>query len=88
MIWTTPAHAATSKRGSQERTMKLYRFLSGPDDASFCHKVTAALNKGWHLFGSPTYAYDRKNKTMRCGQAVVKYIEGVDYQPGIKLGDY
>ncbi|MGB3387993.1 MAG: DUF1737 domain-containing protein, partial [Pseudaminobacter sp.] len=22
--------------------MKLYRFLTGPDDASFCHKVTAA----------------------------------------------
>ena len=52
--------------------MKLYRFLTGPDDASFCHKVTAALNKGWHLFGSPTYAYDKKAKTMRCGQAVVK----------------
>ncbi|TIU73423.1 MAG: DUF1737 domain-containing protein, partial [Mesorhizobium sp.] len=26
--------------------MKLYRFLSGPDDSAFCHKVTAALNKG------------------------------------------
>jgi hypothetical protein len=34
--------------------MKLYRFLTGPDDASFCHKVTAALNKGWQLHGSPT----------------------------------
>ncbi|TJW86346.1 MAG: DUF1737 domain-containing protein, partial [Mesorhizobium sp.] len=51
--------------------MKLYRFLSGPDDSSFCHKVTAALNKGWHLFGSPTYCYDKQTKTMRCGQAVV-----------------
>ena len=68
--------------------MKLYRFLSGPDDASFCHKVTAALNKGWHLFGSPTYAFDAESKTMRCGQAVVKDVEGVDYDPGIKLGDY
>lgn len=43
--------------------MKLYRFLSGPDDSSFCHKVTAALNKGWHLFGSPTYAYDKQTKS-------------------------
>lgn len=33
--------------------MKLYRFLTGPDDASFCHKVTAAINKGWHIYGSP-----------------------------------
>ncbi len=23
--------------------MKLYRFLTGPDDASFCHRVTDAL---------------------------------------------
>ena len=40
--------------------MKLYGSLTGPDDASFCHKVTAALNKGWHLFGSSTYGFDAK----------------------------
>ena len=68
--------------------MKLFRFLTGPDDASFCHKVTAALNKGWHLFGSPTYAYDVESRTMRCGQAVVKDVEGVEYQAEMKLGDY
>ena len=67
--------------------MRLYRFLSGPDDSSFCHKVTAALNKGWHLYGSPTYAMDPKKKVMRCGQAVVKDVDGVDYDPGIKLSD-
>jgi len=66
--------------------MRLYRFLSGPDDASFCHKVTAALNKGWHLYGSPTYAFD--GKEMRCGQAVVKDVDGVEYTPDIKLSDY
>ena len=43
-------------RSYKEEIMKLYRFLTGPDDSSFCHKVTAALNKGWHLYGSPTYA--------------------------------
>jgi hypothetical protein len=68
--------------------MRLYRFLSGPDDASFCHKVTAALNKGWHLYGSPTYSYDRKQKAMRCGQAVVKDVDGAEYTPEIKLSDY
>ncbi len=68
--------------------MRLYRFLSGPDDSSFCHKVTSALNKGWHLYGSPTYAMDPKKKVMRCGQAVVKDVDGVDYDPGIKLSDY
>lgn len=68
--------------------MKLFRFLTGPDDASFCHKVTAALNKGWHLFGSPTYAYDVETRTMRCGQAVVKDVEDAEYEPDMKLGDY
>jgi hypothetical protein len=68
--------------------MKLYRFLTGPDDASFCHKVTAALNKGWHLFGSTTYAYDAETKTMRCGQAVVKDVEGKEYDPEMKLGEW
>jgi hypothetical protein len=67
--------------------MKLYRFLSGPDDATFCHKVTAALNKGWHLFGSPTYAYDAETRSMRCGQAVVKDVEGKDYDPEMKLSE-
>lgn len=68
--------------------MRLYRFLTGPDDSSFCHKVTAALNKGWLLHGAPTYAYDPEAKVMRCGQAVYKEVDGVDYTPEIKLGSY
>ena len=48
----------------------------------------AALNKGWLLHGGPTYAFDAETKTMRCGQAVFKEVDGVDYDPGIKLGDY
>jgi len=67
--------------------LKLYRFLTGPDDSSFCHKVTAALNKGWHLFGSPVYSYNAETKTMMAGQAVVKDVEGKDYHPDIKLGE-
>ncbi len=67
--------------------MKLYRLLTAPDDASFCHKVTAALNKGWELHGSPTYAFDSASGTMRCGQAVVKDVPGKDYHPDMKLGE-
>lgn len=67
--------------------MKLYRMLTGPDDSSFCHKVTAALSKGWELSGSPTYAYDAASQTMRCGQAVVKEVVGKDYHPDMKLGE-
>lgn len=66
--------------------MKLYRFLSADDTSEFCHKVTAALNQGWELYGDPTYAFDGANGVMRCGQAVVKEKAG-DYAPGMKLGE-
>ena len=66
--------------------MKLYRFLSEDDTSAFCHKVSAALNKGWALHGEPTYAFDAARGVMRCGQAVVKEVHG-DYSPDIKLAD-
>ena len=66
--------------------MKLYRMLTEDDTSAFCHKVTAALNKGWALYGSPTYAYDESTGKMRCGQAVTKEAPG-EYTPDIKLGE-
>jgi hypothetical protein len=63
----------------------LYRFLTGDDTSEFCHKVSLALSKGWHLHGGPTYAYDANAQAMRCGQAVIKEIAG-DYAPDLKLG--
>ncbi len=65
--------------------MKLYRLLTEDDTAAFCHKVTEALNRGWELHGSPSYAYDAGKGVMRCAQAVVKEVEG-EYSPDIRLG--
>lgn len=67
--------------------MKVYRFLTGPDDASFCHKVTLALSRGWELHGSPSYAYNGEARQMQCGQAVVKDVPGRDYSPDMKLSE-
>ena len=67
--------------------MKLYRFLTGQDDAAFCHRVTDALNKGWALHGSPTYAYNSTANLMMAGQAIVKEVEGKDYSPDMKLSE-
>ncbi len=67
--------------------MKLYRLLTEDDTSAFCHKVTDALNKGWELYGSPTYAFDAEKGVMRCGQAVVKEAEGT-YTPDTKLGQH
>lgn len=67
--------------------MKLYRYLTGPDDAAFCHRVSEALSQGWVLHGGPTLAFDAARNQMMCGQAVTKDVEG-DFHPDIKLSDY
>lgn len=66
--------------------MLAYRYLTEEDTSAFCHKVTAALAKGWSLHGSPSYAFDAAAGVMRCGQAVVKEVDA-DYDPAMKLGD-
>ena len=52
--------------------MKAYRFLTGKDDSSFCHRVTATLNTGWELHGAPTLTFDQKRGEVVCGQAITE----------------
>lgn len=66
--------------------MKAYRYITGKDDAAFCHRITAALNAGWQLYGNPTLTYDAEKKQVICGQAIVKDVEGITYEPGMELG--
>ena len=54
--------------------MKLYRYLTGPDDAAFCLRVSEALNNGWELHGGPTLTFD--GNRVIAGQAVVKEVPG------------
>jgi len=56
--------------------MRLYRLLTGGDDAAHCKRVSEALNKGWHLYGSPSLTFDTATGKVVCGQAVVKDVEG------------
>ncbi|MEK1895193.1 MAG: DUF1737 domain-containing protein [Rhizobium sp.] len=67
--------------------MKLYRLLTGQDDAAFCHRVTDALNKGWSLNGSPSLTFNTKTGQVMCAQAIVKEVEGKDYHPDMKLSE-
>ncbi|MCV2447367.1 MULTISPECIES: DUF1737 domain-containing protein [Paracoccus] len=64
---------------------KIYRLLTEEDTSAFCHKVSAALSKGWELYGSPSYGFDAASGKMRCAQAVTKDIAD-DYHPEMKLG--
>jgi hypothetical protein len=46
-----------------------YRLLTGPDDKSFCERVSAALDQGYQLYGSPAITFNGE----RCivAQAVI-----------------
>ena len=54
--------------------MKLYRLLTGGDDAAFCKRVSEALNKGWELYAAPTMSFDSTSGRVICGQAIVKEV--------------
>lgn len=69
-------------------TATLYRYLTGPDDSTFCHRVSEAINKGWQLYGPPTLTFDPVKGRVICGQAIVKEVEDVAYSPDMKLSDY
>lgn len=49
--------------------LKTYRFLTGLDDASFCQKVSDALDEGYRLYGEPIM--HSHNGELVCGQAVI-----------------
>lgn len=68
--------------------MKLYRFLTGPDDAAFCKRVSAALSKGWSLAGPSSLTYDSAKGTVICGQPIVKDVPGVDWSDDVTLSEW
>lgn len=52
--------------------MKVYRYLTGKDDSSFCARVTQALNEGYELYGSPTMTFNGIEVIV--GQAITKDV--------------
>lgn len=64
--------------------MKLYRYLTGPDDKHFCLRVSEALNQGWELYGGPTLTFDAARGQIIAGQAVVKESPG-EFRPDMDL---
>ncbi len=62
--------------------MKLYRYLTGPDDKAFCMRVSEALNKGWTLYGGPTLSFNGKETI--AGQAIIKEVDG-EFSTGLDL---
>lgn len=54
--------------------MKLYRLLSGPDDAAFCARIERVLNLGWSLHGGPALTFNGTSTI--AAQAIVKEVDG------------
>jgi len=46
-----------------------YRILTGPDDATFCHRVSEAIALGYKLYGSPAATFD--GQSVIVAQAVI-----------------
>jgi hypothetical protein len=49
--------------------LPVYRLLTGPDDAKFCHRVSEALALGYRLYGSPAATFN--GESVIVAQAVV-----------------
>lgn len=65
--------------------MEVYRYLTGKDDAAFCHRVTEALNRGWQLYGQPTLTFNGKSGEVIWGQAITKDVGDGKYDPAMDL---
>ncbi len=62
--------ANQSRRASEPPDgLPRYRLLSGPDDATFCRRVTEALDLGYVLYGSPAATFN--GSTVIVAQAVI-----------------
>lgn len=46
-----------------------YRVLTGPDDATFCRRVSDAVALGYKLYGSPAATFD--GNTVVLAQAII-----------------
>jgi hypothetical protein len=59
----------TSSAHTPPDGLPIYRLLTGPDDASFCRRVSEALALGYRLYGSPAAAFNGEDVIV--AQAVV-----------------
>jgi len=56
---------------AKPQDLPTYRLITGPDDATFCHRVSEALELGYELYGSPSVAYNSDKNEVIAAQAVI-----------------
>jgi hypothetical protein len=55
--------------GPPPEGLPTYRILTGPDDATFCRRVSAALEQGYLLYGSPSTTFN--GESVIVAQAII-----------------
>lgn len=58
----------------QQKTAELprYRLITGPDDATFCQRVSEMLELGYQLYGSPAVTWNSDEKKVIAAQALIR----------------
>jgi len=56
---------------AKPQDLSTYRLITGPDDVTFCHRVSEALELGYELYGSPSVTYNSDKSEVIAAQAVV-----------------
>lgn len=54
---------------SADESPLAYRLITGPDDRSFCERISAALAEGYVLHGAPALTFN--GSSVICAQAVI-----------------
>ncbi len=65
----TPLPTTQVGTGGPPDGLPTYRLLTGPDDASFCRRVSDALALGYRLYGSPAATFN--GQTVIVAQAIL-----------------
>ncbi|GGQ23463.1 hypothetical protein BKA00_006023 [Actinomadura coerulea] len=58
---------------AEKRELPRYRVLTGPDDETFCRRVSEALDLGYELHGPPSVTFNGQRVIV--AQAVVRRPE-------------
>ncbi|MFC9977170.1 DUF1737 domain-containing protein [Spirillospora sp. NPDC127200] len=72
---TSDVQESSGQAVSQEPRLR-YRLLTGPDDAAFCRRVSALLEQGYRLHGSPALTFN--GERVIAAQALVLPEETAD----------
>ena len=66
---STASPASTPQASAPPDGLPAHRLFTGPDDASFCRRVSDALAVGYRLYGSPAATFN--GQTVIVAQAIV-----------------